>query len=68
MLYGRKIKTGEMTLITLCLLLFAILFLLVAALIVYIERVHHRLYKAIRLARLPEVLRDGLGRPLHERL
>jgi hypothetical protein len=26
------------------------------------------LYKTIRLARPPAVLRDGAGRPLHERL
>jgi hypothetical protein len=53
---------------SLCLLGFAIFVLLIAAVIVYIAQLHHQLYQAIRLTRPPSVLRDGLGRPLHERL
>jgi hypothetical protein len=41
---------------------------LAAAVIVYIAWLYCQLREAIRLARPPAVLRDGLGRPLHERL
>jgi hypothetical protein len=57
-----------MNLLTLWLLGCAILFLLIAAMAIYVAWLHYRLREAIRFARPPAMLRDGLGRPLHERL
>jgi hypothetical protein len=57
-----------MNLLTLWWLGCAIFCLSLVALIVYIAWLHYQLREAIRLARPPTVLRDGTGRPLHERL